>query len=474
MTKAQLSLLLILCAAAATPSARPVGKLVAELERLAVEHEVPAFGFALVEGDATLWAGARGIIDHVSGAEVGPETVFRIGSITKAFTALALLLAADDGAVALETPLAERMDNTLFTNPWAPAHPIRLVHLLEHTTGFADLSMEEMYHNDPTPIALERALRFRAENRRALWRPGLHFSYSNAGAGLAAHVLEQSTGQQFEDFVRERVFAPLKMHSATLLLDARTRALLATGYDSDGVTPIPYWHMLFRAFGAINSTPHDMASFVKVMLGSGEVHGRRLLPAASIARMEQPTTTLAARAGLTFGYGLGLYSWYRRGHLFHGHGGDGDGYLAHFGYNRAADMGYFVVITRFNHPPLEAMRNRIEDFIIAGREPRAVPQVALSPAAVERITGDYERATYRFPPSAAVRVRRLRIAADQGALYSIDADGDKAALIAVGAGLFRRADAGGATIALVTDEQQRLVFQGDGGNYVRRATDSAR
>ena len=110
MTKAQLSLLLNLCAAAATASAPPLAKLVAELERLAVEHEVPAFGFALVEGDATLWAGARGIIDHVSGAEVGPETVFRIGSITKAFTALALLIAADDGAVALETPLAELMD----------------------------------------------------------------------------------------------------------------------------------------------------------------------------------------------------------------------------------------------------------------------------------------------------------------------------------------------------------------------------
>ena len=136
MTKARLSPLLILYAATETATARPLAELVTELERLAVEHEVATFGFALVEGDAALWAGARSTTDHVPGAEVDPETVFRVSSITKAFTALALLTATGDSAVALETPMADLMDNTLFTNPWAPAHPIRLVHLLEHSAGF--------------------------------------------------------------------------------------------------------------------------------------------------------------------------------------------------------------------------------------------------------------------------------------------------------------------------------------------------
>ena len=344
-----------------------VQALLADLEALREEHEVAAFGFTLVRGDEVVWAGARGIADRETGRAVNDDTVFRIGSITKTFTSLALLIAEQRGAFRLEQPVRDLLEQVPFSNPWEATDPIRVAHLLEHTAGFTDLSWEEMSHSDPKPITLAEGLAFRPENRRAAWRPGEHSSYSNAGAGIAAYVLQQCTGRNFERFVVEELFEPLGMTSASLFLDESTEKHLATGYDSDGVSVIPYWHMLFRPFGAINVRPEHMAPFLQFMLDQGRYGGKELLPAAALRRLEGPQTTVAARAGLRYGYGLGNYTWYRNGHLFHGHGGDGDGYLAHYGYNRDTNMGYFIVITRFTHRPLRRMRNRIEDYITADR-----------------------------------------------------------------------------------------------------------
>ena len=374
-----------------------VQALVDDLESLRIEHEVAAFGFTLVRGDEVLWAGARGVVDRSSDEPVDGETVFRIGSITKTFTSLAMLMAQEDGAFQLDDPVKDLLDEVPYTNPWESTDPIRLSHLLEHTAGFSDLSWEEMSHSDPKPLTLEEGLAFRPENRRALWRPGEHSSYSNAGAGIAAYVLEHCTGANFERYVETRLFEPLGMESATFFLDDATRKGLATGYDTDGKSVIPYWHMLFRPFGGINVKPKHMASFLRFMLAKGVHEGRPLLPAATISRLEKPTSTLAARAGLDYGYGLGNYSWYRNGLLFHGHGGDGDGYLAHYGYNRDTDMGYFVVITRFTHRPLRRMRNRIEDYISARHTAPRGKRVRLNEEQMSSLTGSYEAATYRFP-----------------------------------------------------------------------------
>src|SRR5512147_1708556 len=106
------------------------------------------------------------------------------------------------------------------------------------------------------------------------------------------------------------------MASSGFFLDDQTKARLATGYGTDAVTPLPYWHMLMRPFGGINSTPRDMASFVRLLLNDGSMDDRRLVNPESIARMEVPVTSLAARNGLLYGYGLGSNQKFRRGVLF--------------------------------------------------------------------------------------------------------------------------------------------------------------
>ena len=91
-----------------------------------------------------------------------------------------------------------------------------------------------------------------------------------------------------------RLLQPLGMRSARLSDEASTRRRLATGYDSDGKTPIPYWHMIFPPPGAINATPRAMGALPELFLRRGRGGNERLLDTATIERMERPATYLDA------------------------------------------------------------------------------------------------------------------------------------------------------------------------------------
>ena len=176
--------------------------------------------------------------------------------------------------------------------------------------------------------------------------------------------------------------------------------------------------MLMRPFGGINSTPRDMARFVRLFLNDGYADDRRLVHPQSISRMEVPLTSLAARNGLLYGYGLGNNQKFRKGVLFNGHGGDADGYLSQVGYNRDTGMGYFVVINAFRHRALSEMRREIETWIIRDLEvPRPLPPAKLSdwrPAALCRrlrpgglaLCLDHARGSGRTSPAGHAGERR--------------------------------------------------------------------
>ena len=458
-----LLLILLLVFARGVGAAEELDRLRADLERLRVEMDVPALALTLVDRDGTLWTGAMGIADRASGRPADSATMFRIGSITKLFTALALLVADADGNLDIDRPLREIVPNPPVVNPWEGTHPLRVVHLLEHTAGLPDLSREEF--DAPAPMPLRQALAWKAADRRTLWPPGLHCSYTNAGAGLAALALETATGQDYEDFVRRRIFAPLGMRSAGFTPSPETLAALATGYDSNGTTVIPYWHMLYRAFGAINVRPADMAAPIQLLLNRGEFHGVRLLPASAVDRMERPGTTLAARAGLTYGYGLGNYTWLRRGVLFHGHGGDGDGYVSRLGYSTERGIGYFLVINVFRNRDLSRLQQRIEDYIAGDGDVSEPPVHVLDRAALEAIAGDYQAVTRRFPGGPQAGDRPLRIELDADRLEVLRGN-ERRRLVPVSDTLFRYEGETIATSAIVPYEGH-LYFQDDGGSYVR-------
>lgn len=439
----------------------PVNHLASQVEAMRAGMQIPAVGLAIVSGEEVLLARGFGVRDLQSREPADADTLFRIGSITKAFTGLALLMAQEDRVLDLDDPVRRHLSKLPYDNPWEATHPVTVAQLLELTAGLQDMSKAEFDFN--TPLSLAEAFALEPASRTVRWRPGLHPVYTNNGAGVAAAVLEQATAKTYEDFVRERIFAPLGMATASLADDPATRARLATGYAEDGYTVIPYWHILYRPAGAINASAREMAGFLRLLLNRGRAGEQRLLREESIARLETPVTSLAARSGLTFGYGLGVYAHYRHGLLFHGHGGDGDGYHSYFGYNRDTGLGYFVVINVDRRGALRRMAALIENWIATGVPLRNGLTAEIAEDALLRYTGRYELAAWRYPWKTREEIasEALTVELRGGRLFTVTASGRRSALIPVNARHFRREHEPGATSAFVEDDDGRLYFQED-------------
>ena len=237
-----------------------------------------------------------------------------------------MLGAVEDGLFDLETPVRELAPEVGFTNRWEGTHPVTVAMLMEHTAGFDDFHFLERAVDDPD-ITLSDGLAYHPHSRVSRWKPGTYTSYSNSSPSIAAYVVEKITGQDFEDYVRERVFDLLGMESSTFRYP-HDAALMAKGYEADGVSEANYYHTIFRPSGGLNTSSREMARYLRMMINRGTLDGVRLLAPETIVRMETPTTTLAARAGFTDGRGLGNSTSIVNGHLFHGHNGGGPGFVS--------------------------------------------------------------------------------------------------------------------------------------------------
>ncbi len=448
--------------------AADISDLFNEIDSIRRNSHVPGLGLVIVNEDKTLHELYLGFADLNKKTTVNRKTVFRIGSITKSFTSLAVLRLAEQGKLDLNDKVSKHLNELPFTNTYKSSTPIRIAYLLENTAGFRGLTQKEFDFKQAN-WSLEELLAYDPASRITAWRPGEYPSYSNSGAGVAALLVEKISQQSFEEFVDEQIFQPLNLIDATFFLDENIKPHLATGYDQDGKTEIPYWHMLYRSFGAINMRISDMTIFLRMLINNGKLNNENsIFTAKSIKRMETPTTSLAARNGLTYGYGLGNYQWIHNGVLFHGHGGDADGYLSHYGYTRQNNLGYFVVINAYNGKALRKIREQIESWLICDIQSTSPPAIYHhTHEELDEIIGTYEAITERFPwMNQTTEIKtNLKIFKRQGKLFTQLGVNSSKQLIPVNNKHFRRVNQPIATISLVKDKQGVPILQGDMGNF---------
>jgi CubicO group peptidase (beta-lactamase class C family) len=461
---------LIAIAAFSAAAFGSVDELVARIEELQREHHVPAVGLVVIAPPDASFVAAWGRSGDAAAPTVDATTPFRLGSITKTFTALALAAALEQRAIGFDTPLDAVVGDGFFDNPFA-ARPVRLRHLVEHTAGFGDLSRIEFDYADPKPLALAEALALDPSSRRVLWAPGTRHSYSNVSPGLSALAIERLTGEAFEAFTERMVLKPLGMPNAAFFPLLR----LARGFRDDGVTEIPYWNMTFRAYGALNASTSEMASFLDVLLHDGMRDGVHVIAATTMATLRVPQSTLAAAVGLRIGYGLGMYGWVNRGYVFWGHGGDADGFRSRYALLPEAGRAYFVVINSDDPATLGRMQAAIETYLTADLPASAEPARAkLAAAELARWAGEYYPSSARFAIEdwRARRSATVQIdVAEEGLVFR--SPRRTLRLLPTEPQLFRRADDPVATLAFITvplDGAPALVcthLQGELGNYVR-------
>jgi len=464
--------------AAKSASALPntdLQKLLEQVDKIRQLNNVPAVGMVIVKHGEIEWQGSLGELNVINHTKADENTFYRVGSITKAFTSLVLLKLQEQGKLKLTDKLSDYVATDYFQNPWAQTHPVTIEQLLEHTAGFTDISSAEFDYDNPNAIILSDGLAFNGEYHQVRWQPGQHSSYSNLDAGLAGAVIEKVTGTNYDDYLTQSLLIPLGMeHSSTLLTDY-VKENIATGYDSSGSDESGYWHIILRPFGALNSSPKEMGNFIKLLVNRGRINGQQFLSEATIERMENPRTTLAAMAGLNFGYGLGNYHTEYNGFDFHGHSGMAYGYLARFDYLLQNKSGYAVMINSSNQGALNEINKAIRDYLIADLvPPKVLPDQPLT-ADINQYLGYYQPVTSRARLSLFIErllgVKKLSKQGEHLLFGSFLGIGEPSILSHQGHNFYRVQGYSFADIALIRADDGKIFLQND-ANYQRISTAS--
>jgi CubicO group peptidase (beta-lactamase class C family) len=269
--------------------------------------------------------------------------VYRIGSITKQFTAIALLQLVRGGKVRLTDPVEKYVPEiNRVQNRFAGSPPITLVQLATHTSGL-DREPADVETYTTGPVAKwDRTLIAALAHTRYAFEPGTRQVYSNIAVGTLGLALGRAAGEPYIDYVKRQVIKPLGLTSTAFEPDDALRPRIAKGYVARGGSPDstqPSTELeTGRGYkvpnGALFTTIGDLARFVSFELGYGP---DVVLPKETVA--DNLSRIYFANAGLVSGFGIG-FSAFRKGEIvLLGHGGSVAGYVAGAYFHPASKIG---------------------------------------------------------------------------------------------------------------------------------------
>jgi D-alanyl-D-alanine carboxypeptidase len=306
-------------ASPAASSAFPVRSLYPELrpglddriKGIMERQHIPGMAIVVIKDGLVIERRGYGLADRETQTTVGADTKFPIGSVTKQFTAAAVMLLVEEGKLDLDQPISQYLSDLPTT--W---QPLTLRQLLAHTSG---LSESYNYSKVKKPIDL---LKF--GNPKLDFPPGEAWMYSNTGFLVAGLIIEKASGQSYHDFMRDRIFQPLGMTETQAELSNVPN--LATGYVWNNVgwnhqldkRDLAGWQWAYAA-GNIISTAIDMTKWVEALDA-----GKLLKPTS----YQQLWADAILKNGRSTGYGLGWGVYSFNGHFRTIHGGAVSGYAS--------------------------------------------------------------------------------------------------------------------------------------------------
>ncbi|MFI2363112.1 serine hydrolase [Promicromonospora sp. NPDC019610] len=266
------------------------------------------------------------------------QTLFRPGSVSKLFTATAVLQLVESGDLDLDTDVAEYLD---FDVPRRFDEPITLRNLLTHTAGFEERVGGLIGFGDQ-PVVLRDALA--GDPPEQIYAPGTVPAYSNYGNALAGYVVERVSGVPFEEYVRRNIFEPAGMTSSTFAqpLPAALQDRMSQGYATSWDAPGQFEIVGTPPAGSLTSSAPDMARFMLAQLG--EPGAGSLLDPDTLDLMHAPALDESTLGGLAAAprMTLGFFDESRNGHRIVGHGGDTQFFHSHLQLYPEERTGIFV------------------------------------------------------------------------------------------------------------------------------------
>ena len=285
----------------------------------------------VVSDGSLAWFHGHGVADIASSTPVDEDTVFRIASITKTMTAIAVMQLWEQGLVGLDAPASDYLRGHRLVPAKADFGPATVRHLLTHTAGVRavrtplDLLRPALGWGarvgEPAPSLSE----YYRGGLRVDVEPGTKWAYSNHGFATLGQLVEDVSGLPFDRYLREHVFGPLGMENSDLLRSERVRSRVATGYalGSGGLKAVANREVVTAGAGGVYSTTRDMARYVAALLGGGTGKHGSVLKRETLALMFEPHYQPDPRIP---GMGLAFFRDQLGGHRTVGHDGIWNGF----------------------------------------------------------------------------------------------------------------------------------------------------
>lgn len=386
-----------------------------DLERFIFQRmtasSIVGLSIATIKGGEMNYQRGFGFKDFEKGSSATPGTIYCIGSVTKSFTALAVMQLADAGKLSLDDPVEKWLD--FRERPMG--EEILLRHLLSHSSGLSALGYAEATLSAITetpdlwlPIAdADDLLVFmRGAEEWALAKPGERHAYLNEGYILLGAIVEKASGMEYADYVKEHILTPLHMYRSSFREEeVKGDKDLAVPYVTNRnggkvATRYPYGQMI--SDGGLMSNATDMVSFLKMLICEGRCDGRQLASPESIHEMVKPQIRMmddpiGGEDTRHYGYGLRIKESFL-GHRLVQHSGSVFGSSAYI--NFVPDTGDGVVILANGGYYLEDM-GEYATALLLGRDPGEIPLFRRG-RILDGLAGTYRT----FKDTASYRVAR--------------------------------------------------------------------
>jgi CubicO group peptidase (beta-lactamase class C family) len=401
---------------AVPPGRQALAAVTAEAARFQAEGSQPGIAFGVVAGGQLVHSGGFGARRHGAARGAGnsahrvagtpdADTGFRIASMTKSFTAAAVLLLRDEGALRLDDPAADHIPAMAgLRGPTADSPVITVRHLLTMVAGFPT---DDPWGDRQQGLPLDAFADLVRRGLSFAWAPGTAFEYSNLGYALLGLLVEHCSGASYRDFVTSRLLEPLGMASTGYDASVLPATQLATGHrlGDDGWRPVPYDpHGAFAPMGGLFSTVRDLArwiaGFTEAFPPRDDPEGPHPLCRASRRELQQPHRGLPPQllwpsvdvvpAVRATGYGFGLQVEHDPVHgMIVGHSGGYPGFGSHMRWHPQTGLGV-VVLGNATYCGAYRPAARMLSVLLAGAAPSPGPPRRSRQAGEQAATGTGE------------------------------------------------------------------------------------
>jgi CubicO group peptidase (beta-lactamase class C family) len=358
------------------------------LDAKRAEYGIPGCSLAIIEDDKVVLLKGYGLRDVANRKPVTPDTLFAIGSATKAFTAMSVMMLQDDGKLSLTDSPKKVLPYFKLRDPDADTK-ITLRDMMCHDSG---LPRTDIYWAG-NRLNREEAIRVLADVKPTA-KLGERFQYQNVMFAATGEIAARTAGMSYEKLIQKRILDPLGMKNTTLDVKRMQRSPdFSVGYEPNpkqpGTKALPMRNLpAIAPAGAINSSARDMVNWVRLMLDGGQWEGKRLVSETGYAQLIKPQMSMGPK--MAYGLGWFLHPWHDIPTVEHG--GNIDGFNAEIGFMPDKHIG-FVLLTNVSASPLASDIQNIVWSNLVDVPEDSKPAIAVDPdiekKTIADMVGDY-------------------------------------------------------------------------------------